>query len=345
MEWHAKNPRRLPWEGGPRDPYHIWISEVIMQQTRIEQGAPYYLRFVSRYPDIFKLATASLDDVLRSWQGLGYYTRARNLHKAAQHLVSQHQGVFPTTYEQLLLLPGIGPYSASAIASFAYNLPYPVVDGNVKRVVARFEGIHDNISLPAVHEKIREHANKYMRGVEPAVFNQAIMNFGAILCKPQNPLCEQCPLSKKCIAFKLGLTSEIPVSMKKKPNTHRYFHYLVLHFGKKILLFQRTGKDIWNSLYSPPLIETTNSRKPSSSVIKNYVADLLGHADFSLARSSKDVRQLLSHQTIHGKFHHLEVHTRPTKNLPAYTWVSKKELAKYGKPKMIVDYFDGVVSL
>ena len=345
LEWHAKNPRQLPWEGGPRDPYHIWISEVIMQQTRIEQGASYYLRFVNRFPDVFQLAAASLDEVLRYWQGLGYYTRARNLHKAAKFIVTEHNGVFPNTYDQLIRLPGVGPYSASAIASFAYNLPYPVVDGNVKRVVARFEGIHESINLPSVHEMIRKHTVAYMRSVDPATFNQAIMNFGALICKPQNPLCDQCPLKSRCVAYISDLTSVIPVSNRKTPPTERHFHFLVLHYGKKILLQQRSGKDIWHSLYTPPVLETTNERKPISSRVRKQIMELVGHDDFEFTISSDKMRQLLSHQIIHGKFHHVTLNYAPKTKLPGYTWVTKKEWENFGKPKMIVDYFRDSTSL
>ena len=339
LEGHAKNPRQLPWESGPRDPYHIWISEVIMQQTRIEQGAPYYLRFISRFPDVSQLAHASLDEVLRYWQGLGYYTRARNLHKAAKFVVVEHGGVFPNSYEQLLHLPGIGPYSASAIASFAYNLPYPVVDGNVKRLIARYEGIREPVNLPSVHETIRKHAAKYMSGFDPATFNQAIMNFGALICKPQNPLCTQCPLNSRCNAYKLNLTSSIPVAAKKKPLTGRHFHFLVLHHGKKVLIQQRSGKDIWHSLYTPPLIETSNERKPAASKLSKMILELVGHEEFDFTVSSGNMRQLLSHQIIHGKFHHINLKSAPGKKLPGYNWVTKKDWANFGKPKIVVDYF------
>ena len=239
LNWQANNPRPLPWDGGPRDPYHIWISEIIMQQTRIEQGAPYYLRFIARFPTVQSLAAAPVDDVLHSWQGLGYYTRARNIHKAAQHIVSTYNGVFPKTYDDLLSLPGIGPYSAAAIASFAYGLRFPVVDGNVKRVIARFAGITESIDDNRVHEKIKMIAADFMKGVSPGAFNQAIMNFGAIICKPGVALCDICPLSKMCFAFHHEMVESLPVRSKKKSNTLRHFHFLVLHYNGKMLLQRR----------------------------------------------------------------------------------------------------------
>ena len=338
LSWQANNPRPLPWDGGPRDSYHIWISEIIMQQTRIEQGAPYYLRFIDRFPSVQALASAPVDDVLHSWQGLGYYTRARNIHKAAQSIVSELSGAFPDTYDGLLSLPGIGPYSAAAIASFAYGLRYPVVDGNVKRVIARFCGITESIDDTVVHEKIKTITGDYMKGVNPGDFNQAIMNFGAIICKPGAALCTVCPLSKKCFAFQHNMVESLPVRSKKKMNKIRYLHFLVIHHKGKILLQRREEKDIWRGLYTPLMIESGSSRKPSLSSMKQMISKLFVDLSFDVTSSSTPVRQLLSHQTIIGRFHSIELSSKPIKISDPYVWVTKKTINDYGKPKMVVEW-------
>lgn len=216
LMWHADNPRPLPWDEGPRDPYHIWISEVIMQQTRIGQGASYYQKFILQFPTVTALADASLEDLMQVWEGLGYYSRVRNLHKAAKTIVEIHGGVFPETYAALLSLPGVGPYSAAAISSFAFNQRHPVIDGNVKRLLSRFEGVTESIDAPASLPILRQHAWKHIRDVDPATFNQAIMNYGAMMCRPKNPLCSTCELASKCYAYRNGLVEMLPVRNEKR---------------------------------------------------------------------------------------------------------------------------------
>jgi A/G-specific adenine glycosylase len=340
LHWQTNNPRPLPWDGGPRNPYHIWISEIIMQQTRIEQGAPYYLRFIDRFPSVRALASVPVDDVLHSWQGLGYYTRARNIHKAAQRIVAEYNGAFPDTYDGLLSLPGIGPYSAAAIASFAYGLPYPVVDGNVKRVIARFCGITESIDDIVVHENIKSISGDFMKGVPPDEFNQAIMNFGAIICKPGAALCNACPLSKKCFAFQHDMVELLPVRSKKKTNTVRHFHFLVISFNGKLLLQRREEKDIWRGLYTPLIIESNSTRKPSLATIHSHVSKVIGDTSFEMTNSSSQVRQLLSHQTIIGRFHSVKLTTKPNKILDPYVWVTQKTINDFGKPKMVVEMIE-----
>lgn len=340
LTWQANNPRPLPWDGGPRDPYHIWISEIIMQQTRIEQGAPYYLRFIARFPSVQSLASAPVDDVLHSWQGLGYYTRARNIHKAAQHIINDFNGVFPDTYEGLLSLPGIGPYSAAAIASFAYGHRYPVVDGNVKRVIARFCGITESIDDTGVHEKIKTTTGDFMKGVNPGEFNQAIMNFGAIICKPGPALCNACPLSKKCFAFQHDMVESLPARSKKKTNRVRHFHFLVIRYKGKILLQRREEKDIWRGLYTPLIIESSSSRKPSLNSIRSLLENVFGDISFNVINSSSPVRQLLSHQSIIGRFHSIQLTSRPNKISDPDVWVTKKTISDFGKPKMVVEMME-----
>ncbi len=340
LDWHFDNPRPLPWDDGPRDPYHIWISEIVMQQTRIEQGTPYYLAFINRFPSVHKLAAASTDEVLRYWQGLGYYSRARNVHKAARYIVDDLNSVFPLSYDDLLTLPGVGPYSAAAIASFAYGLPYPVVDGNVKRVIARFSGITSSIDDAPVHNQILQIASGFMKGVSPGEFNQAIMNFGAIVCKPRNPGCATCPLSTRCYALQHSMVSDLPVRSKKKSNVLRHFHFIVLHWNGKILVSQRGAKDIWHGLYTPPVLERNSARAPSKAQFVSYVEDLVGHSELEVVRSSPAQSQLLSHQTIIGRFHHIHLTSAPIGKTKPGTWVTSKSIQKLARPKMIVAMTD-----
>ncbi len=336
LHWQANNPRQLPWDGGPRDPYHIWISEIIMQQTRIEQGAPYYLKFVNRFPTVKSLADAPLDDVLRYWQGLGYYTRARNVHKAAVFITQQLGGVFPDTYKGLLALPGIGPYSAAAISSFAFGLSYPVVDGNVKRVIARFSGITSSIDDASVHEQIRSITSGLMKGVSPGTFNQAIMNFGALVCKPVNPGCTTCPLSGKCFALQNGMVTELPARSKKKSVVLRHFHFVVILWRGKVLLQRRDTKDIWQGLYTPPLMERKTSRAPSIKQLASFAERITGLSGIALLHSSPAQQQLLSHQTIVGRFHFIRLLSAPHAVEDPFVWVTKKSIDNFARPKMIV---------
>jgi len=337
LKWHELTPRPLPWDNGPRDAYHIWISEIIMQQTRIEQGTPYYLKFISRFPSVRSLANASADEVLRYWQGLGYYSRARNLHLAARKIMNEYGGAFPDTYEGLLSLPGIGPYSAAAIASFAYGLSYPVVDGNVKRVIARFSGIDASIDDSTGHAAVLAEATTCIRGTDPALFNQAIMNFGALVCKPKGALCTTCPLSKKCYAYQNELVEQLPVRSKTKTDTARYFHFFVIHYRHKILLIRRESKDIWRGLYTPPILETTSDRKPSTTSIRTFVQSQLGEVAFTTKESMPTVVQALSHQTIHGRFHHIHLSSPPLQLPPHGQWVTMKQFMDCGKPKMVAE--------
>ncbi|HJW28037.1 MAG TPA: A/G-specific adenine glycosylase [Saprospiraceae bacterium] len=338
LRWHEKTIRPLPWTNGPRDPYHIWVSEIIMQQTRIEQGAPYYHRFIAKFPTIESLAAAPLETVLRAWEGLGYYTRARNMHKTAQCIAGEWNGHFPDSYEALLKLPGIGPYSAAAISSFAYGLPHPVVDGNVKRLVSRFYGIKDAVDLPATHELIRMKAAAAMKGTLPAAFNQAIMNFGALVCKPKNPLCHSCPLAENCYAYSHKLTAQIPVRSKKKVNTTRYFQFLILHYRNRIGFREQTDKDIWYGLFLPPRIETASIRKPRQAIFSKSLTQLLGHASWTYLTTTPQFRQILSHQTVLAKFHHITLSENPTKKSAGLKWVSAEKIKSLPKPKLILDW-------
>jgi A/G-specific adenine glycosylase len=337
LEWHEANPRELPWKETRRTAYQIWLSEIIMQQTRLEQGAAYYNRFISLYPDVRSLAAAPFDDVMRQWQGLGYYTRARNLHKAAKLVVIEWKGNFPSSYEEILKLPGVGAYSAAAISSFAYGHSHAVVDGNVKRLISRYAGVVSPINSSATQKQIQALATQYLKSADPALFNQAIMNFGALVCKP-TPLCEQCPLSAKCYAFQNEMTNLLPVKKQKKENTLRYFHFFILHHKDRVLLLHRNEADIWKGLYTPPHIESGSNRKPSGANIQSFLSKHIGNINYQLKFSSGSVQQILSHQTIVGKFHHVYLHSVQAKTSPGSIWVSEKSSDKYGKPKMIAEY-------
>lgn len=305
-----------------------------MQQTRIEQGTSYYLRFIEKYPTVRDLAKAHHDEVMHMWEGLGYYTRARNLHKAAKYIVEYFDGKFPDTYEVLLSLPGIGPYSAAAISSFAYGHRHVVVDGNVKRLIARYAGITDSIDDPSTHEKIKTVASDFMNGAAPEVFNQAIMNFGALVCKPK-PECNNCPIAVKCYAHKHNLSSSLPVRTKKKLNRVRYFHFIVIHYRGKILMQRREESDIWKGLYSPPVMEQKSQRSPMKKHVASFIENLVGHNDIEYMSSTGTAKQILSHQTIIGSFHHISL-LRPVKtNTPLAVWASENDLRKLAKPKLV----------
>jgi len=309
-----------------------------MQQTRIEQGTPYYHRFIEAFPNCIALASANLDDVLRAWQGLGYYTRARNLHKAARYIVNELGGIFPRTFEGLLELPGIGHYSAAAIASFAYNLPHPVVDGNVKRLIARFDGIKMPVDVVSTHNLIRDRTAFYLNGASPAVFNQAIMNFGALVCRPKNPDCTLCPLKKNCFAFEHGIVNKIPVKTQAKPQRLRYFHFLVLHHRHTILFEQRDQKDIWRGLFILPYIESGSSRKPTNRSLDQKIFSIIGKTGYRLQFATDIRSQTLSHQIINARFYHYVIAGKPVVSAENQYWASKATIDSIAKPKIIVDW-------
>jgi len=254
LAWYHIHHRDLPWRH-TRDPHLIWLSEVILQQTRVAQGLPYFERFAAAYPTIQALAAAPEDEVLKLWQGLGYYSRARNLLKTAQQVVTDFNGLFPESYEKLLQLKGIGPYTAAAIASFAYEERVAVLDGNVYRVLARFFGIENDIAAPASRKVFAEVAQKALPEKESSTYNQAIMEFGALHCTPVAPKCGTCPLQAGCFAFQHNLQRELPVKQKTKRMRERYFNYLVLEWENERYWRKRKPGDIWEGLYEFDLFE------------------------------------------------------------------------------------------
>lgn len=303
IEWYLKNKRELPWRK-TSDPYHIWLSEIMLQQTRIEQGLPYYQQFTSAFPTVFDLANAAQEKVLKLWQGLGYYSRARNLHETAKHVAGDLNGFFPKSYSELRKLKGVGDYTAAAIASICYNEPVAVVDGNVYRVLARFFDIETPINSTAGIKEFKALASELLDEKDPSSFNQALMEFGALQCKPRNPLCESCPLSSGCLALQKSKIYELPVKLKKAKVKKRYFNYLVIYSEEnKTLLRQRTGKGIWKGLYEFPLIETETPISEGSFPSQKEIKEILGEQEISVELHNKNpVVHKLSHQHIYTHF-------------------------------------------
>lgn len=336
--WHEQNPRELPWEDGPRDPYHIWISEIIMQQTRIAQGASYYHRFIERFPDVFTLADSPIEDVMHAWQGLGYYSRARNIHKAANQIVQDHSGILPDSFEYLLRLPGVGNYTAAAIASFGYNLPHAVVDGNVTRVVSRYIGITEPIGTPGVQKQIQRFVDQIILHTDPPAFNQAIMNFGALVCKPVNPDCQTCALQSKCYAYKNDVVGLIPIKKTKEKLRKRYFTFFVLSYKDQLAFAYRNSKDIWQQLNTFPLLEKTTSASIRLEDKLKFVEEIVGHKSFSLGKTSGQVNQLLSHQQLIVRFIPVALDAKPKSIKSDIKWLAPDDWKTIGKPKVITDY-------
>lgn len=306
--WYLANKRDLPWRN-TKDPYKIWLSEIILQQTRVAQGLPYYESFVEKFPSIDKLALADENEVLRLWQGLGYYSRARNLHACARHIHYELKDNFPGNYNELIKLKGVGPYTAAAIASFAFEEPVAVVDGNVMRVIARFFGIYDDISENSTQTKIREICNRLISTEHPDLFNQAIMEFGALHCKPSQPLCSECPFAGGCFAYENLAQKELPVKRKKVKVTNRYFNYLIWQQGRQIYMNKRPKGDIWEGLYDLPMIESNNRLDLES--LKNYAnnSDLFKNS-IIFKSEMPEVKHVLSHQVIYAKFFLVETENK-----------------------------------
>ena len=333
--WYDAHCRELPWRS-TRSPYYIWVSEVILQQTRVAQGYDYFVRFVERFPTVEALAAAPEDEVMRLWQGLGYYSRARNLHAAAQQVVAL--GRFPDTYESIRSLRGVGDYTAAAIASFAFDIPKAAVDGNVCRVWSRVFGIDEPIDSAHGKQLITEVAQALLPPAHAAKYNQAVMEFGALQCVPKGPNCALCPLADKCVALAQDRVGQLPFKSHKTKVTDRFLSYLYIHNDEALLLHKRTADDIWRNLYEFPLIETSSAVDPEAffatpqfgqwhSVLPSYT--YRGRGD--------SVKHVLSHRVLHAVFHELEVQGA----LPCpegYIVVRFDELHGYALPRLIERY-------
>jgi A/G-specific adenine glycosylase len=335
--WHKNdNTRTMPWKE-ERNPYRIWLSEIILQQTRVAQGLDYYNKFIIKYPTVEKLANAEENSVFKLWEGLGYYSRCKNLIASARFIAFELGGKFPTTYESILQLKGVGPYTASAIASFAYNLPHAVLDGNVLRVLARYFGIEKPIDSTEGKKYFTELAQSLLDRASPALYNQSIMDFGATICKPQIPLCSTCILKSNCVAFKKNIAQNLPVKGKKLEKKKRYFYYIIAIFDNKIYLRKRTEKDIWQNLWEFILVEQTQKIELGDFLASTPYFDVVGKKSI-LKHNSIFYKQQLTHQTIEGVFLHVALKS-PLKN-DSYIAVSKNELKKMAFPRLITNYFE-----
>jgi A/G-specific adenine glycosylase len=332
VKWYLENRRPLPWRE-TTNPYLIWLSEVILQQTRVVQGLPYYHKFTDAFPTVFDLANASEQEVLRLWQGLGYYTRARNLHKCAKVVAESYNGIFPSRSVELQKLPGIGHYTAAAIASLAFNEKVAVIDGNVFRVLSRVFGIDTPINTPEGLKRFTTLANELISEGEPALYNQGVMEFGALFCTPKKPKCDDCPFRDSCFAFNQGLIQSLPVKLAQKKARKRYFYYLVIEKDNALLMKRREERDIWHGLFDFFLIETTRLTDPEK-LMNRPEYDDLRKSTIAVAVSEKYVHTL-SHQTIHCNFIQLRAKRnfkRPAGNLTFYTY---QEIDQLPKPVLI----------
>jgi A/G-specific adenine glycosylase len=337
--WYHRYKRDLPWRN-TSNPYHIWISEVILQQTRVNQGIDYYYRFIENFPDVFALANASEDEILKVWQGLGYYSRARNLHHAAKQIVNEFNGVFPDSYKELIQLKGIGEYTAAAIASIAYQLPHAVVDGNVFRVLSRLFNIKTPINSTKGKKEYYELANKILNKNKPAAHNQALMELGAIICLPKNPLCHICCIRQNCHALQTNSQNQLPVKLKKASIKKRYFFYFFVHAKDKTIIRKRAGKDIWKGLYELPLIEMHDhiSIEEAVSVFKKSM--LHTEVRFTIKKFSPLHRHQLTHQLIHAYFIYIKLRTLKEFTGNNYKIISFSTISDYAYPKLISNYID-----
>jgi A/G-specific adenine glycosylase len=339
MRWHRQqNTREMPWKG-EKDPYKIWLSEVILQQTRVAQGWDYYNRFLKKYPGIRQLAAAPDQEVFKLWEGLGYYNRCKNLLFTARQIVMDRKGKFPDRYEDILSLKGVGPYTAAAIASFAYDLPYAVVDGNVFRVLSRFFGIDEPIDSTKGKQIFTELADKVLDRQHPGLYNQAIMDFGAVICKPFSPACSICPLQKYCSAFGEGRVNELPVKEKTLLRKHRWFYYFVFAHDGNILVHKRTAKDIWQNLYEFYLLENDGPINWDEQQVMTRLQEQTGIRKARLVDISPVAVQQLTHQQIKGQFIRIELAAVPLL-LKHYEWQPSAMLRKLPFPRFITQYLE-----
>lgn len=339
MKWHdVENIRSLPWKN-EQDPYKIWLSEIILQQTRSEQGKPYYLKFTEAYPTIKDLAAAPDDEVFRLWQGLGYYNRCRNMLHTARYINNELSGTFPNTYEEILSLKGIGPYTAAAIASFAYGLQYAVVDGNVYRVLSRYFGIELPIDSTEGKKLFAELANALLHKNDSAGYNQAIMDLGATVCTPSNPNCTQCPVEKYCLAAgDKDMIAMLPVKSKKIKVNKRYFHYILFFSGNEVWVKQRASKDIWQGLHEFYLIEADTALTKQELVNKEELNGLI--PSVKNIEYEGFLSQRLTHRIIESHFFKCQLPERNKQQLKDGKWVKINELNKFAYPKTIVSFLE-----
>ena len=327
----------MPWKG-EKDPYRIWLSEIILQQTRVEQGLEYYKKFIRVYPTVMHLARANEQQLFKLWEGLGYYSRCKNLHATAKIIAGEYAGAFPTTYTEIMSLKGVGPYTAAAIASFAFNQPHAVVDGNVQRVISRYFGINTPIDSLQGKKLYAELADSLLDKENPGLFNQAIMDFGATICKPKNPLCAQCVQKKDCQAFQHKWVRLLPVKEKKIARRERWFTYYVMQYKNQVYVRKRPEKDIWANLFEFILKESSHAQDQSDAIAARVIKSLTGAANFKVHSVSPFFKQQLTHQTIYGQFVTIILKS-PLKDT-SYILIPDRELKNYPFPKLINSFLE-----
>jgi len=333
ITWYKKHKRDLPWRN-TNDPYKIWLSEIILQQTQVVQGLNYYIKFTETFPTVMDLANAPEDQVMRLWQGLGYYSRARNLHTAAKTIKTNHKGKFPSTYNSIKELKGVGDYTAAAVSSFAFNLPHAVVDGNVYRVLSRLFNINTPINSTQGKKEFQLLADELLNQQQPGLHNSAMMEFGALWCKPQNPKCEDCPLQEHCLAFEKNTVNSLPIKHKKIKIRNRYLHYFIFNYKDSVYIQKRTEKDIWQNLYEFYLIETEEDTDPKlilkNKNLKNLVKEL------EIISVSAEKKHILSHQHLYAHFYELKIKA-PIKS-KSLIKIKRSDLIHFGLPQLINKY-------
>lgn len=333
ITWYKKHKRDLPWRN-INDPYKIWLSEIILQQTQVVQGLNYYIKFTETFPTIIDLANAPEDQVMRLWQGLGYYSRARNLHSAAKTVKTNHKGKFPNTFESIKELKGVGDYTAAAVASFAFNLPHAVVDGNVYRVLSRLFNINTPINSTQGKKEFQLLANDLLNHKSPGLHNSAMMEFGALWCKPQNPKCEECPLQAYCLAYEKDTVNLLPVKDKKIKIRNRYLHYFIFNYKDSVYVQKRTEKDIWQNLYEFYLVETEKQTDPESVLKHKELKQLAKGAQIVSITPQK--KHILSHQHIYATFYEINA-TAPIVS-KSLIKIKRTKLTTIGFPQLINRY-------
>jgi A/G-specific adenine glycosylase len=337
VKWYSENKRDLPWRNSD-NPYFIWISEVILQQTRVAQGLSYYLRFTEAFPTLRSLAQADIDKVMKVWQGLGYYSRARNLQNGAKQIVADYNGIIPNTFEELLKIKGIGPYSAGAIASFAFKQVVPAIDGNVYRVLSRIYGVFSSSETASGKKEFFNLTMELIDHKQPDIFNQALLDFGALQCTPRNPNCQQCPFNDLCYAFRNNLVNQLPVKGKKIVSRDRFFHYVIIRYKESTFIQRREAGDIWTSLYEFPLIETNSPIGIEELTSLEEWVNLFGKDEPTILYISQPIKHLLSHQTLYNRFFIVEINKPNYLLRENYIKIPTAAIQNYSVPKVIDNF-------
>ncbi|MGV3684086.1 MAG: A/G-specific adenine glycosylase [Daejeonella sp.] len=343
INWYMLHKRDLPWRQ-TSDPYIIWLSEIIMQQTRVEQGTPYFIRFAEKYPTVADFASAEEGEILKLWQGLGYYSRGRNMHHTAQIVMEEHGGYFPKDYNSLIKLKGIGEYTAAAISSFSSNEAKAVVDGNVFRLLSRYFGIDTPINSGAGKKLFTELANELIDKSNAGIYNQAAMEFGSLVCRPKNPDCFQCPLRPGCEAYKTGRINDLPIKIKNQRIRERYFNYIVVRNEKGILMNKRGANDIWENLYELPLFETHERREPQNLINQDDFRKAFGNKVL-IKFVSPAVKHILSHQKLFATFIEIENYSEQFAIENGWFYVKIEDLESLAQPKLIFQFFENFLKL